>query len=149
MLNNGVLTVTAEDGVTTGTYTINRLDPVIAPNGMISEFELKGNVLNDFGGTTYEKEAAKPTDYITFTRAQLTDSVIFVQAPDKMTWAVPETEKIYTWSYPTDESTNANLKMITINGVDYQDFIPSELNYELTTDSTMVIVAEPADRPSS
>ncbi len=147
VLNNGVLTVTAEDGVTTGTYTINRLDPVIAPNGTISEFEQKGNVLNDFGGTTYEKEAAKPTDYITFTRAQLTDSVIFVQAPDKMTWAVPGTlmPMVYTWSYPTDESTNANLKMITINGEDYQDFIPSELNYELTTDSTMVIVAEPAE----
>lgn len=145
VLNNGVLTVTAEDGVTTGTYTINRLDPVIAPNGTISEFELKGNVLNDFGGTTYEKEAAKPTDYITFTRAQLTDSVIFVQAPDKMTWAVPETSMIYTWKYPTDESTNANLKMITINGEDYQDFIPSELNYELTSDSTLVIVAEPAE----
>ena len=145
VLNNGVLTVTAEDGVTTGTYTINRFDPVIAPNGMISEFEQKGNVLTDFGGTTYEKEAAKPTDYITFTRAQLTDSVIFVQAPDKMTWAVPETSMIYTWKYPTDESTNANLKMITINGVDYQDFIPSELNYELTSDSTMVIVAEPAE----
>lgn len=145
VLNNGVLTVTAEDGVTTDTYTINRLDPVITPNGTISEFEQKGNVLNDFGGTTYEKEAAKPTDYITFTRAQLTDSVIFVQAPDKMTWAVPETAMTYTWTYPTDESTNANLKMITINGEDYQDFIPSELNYELTTDSTMVIVAEPAE----
>ena len=147
VLNNGVLTVTAEDGVTTGTYTINRLDPVIAPNGMISEFEQKGNVLNDFGGTTYEKEAAKPADYITFTRAQLTDSVIFVQAPDKMTWAVPGTAMpiVYTWTYPTDESTNANLKMITINGEDYDDFIPSELNYELTTDSTMVIVAEPAE----
>ena len=145
VLNNGVLTVTAEDGVTTGTYTINRLDPVITPNGTISEFEQKGNVLTDFGGTTYEKEAAKPTDYITFTRAQLTDSVIFVQAPDKMTWTVPGTSMIYTWSYPTDESTNANLKMITINGEDYQDFIPSEYNYELTTDSTMVIVAEPAE----
>ena len=147
VLNNGVLTVTAEDGVTTGTYTINRLDPVIDPNGTISEFEQKGNVLTDFGGTTYEKEAAKPTDYITFTRAQLTDSVIFVQAPDKMTWTVPGTlmPMVYTWTYPTDESTNANLKMITINGEDYQAFIPSELDYELTTDSTMVIVAEPAE----
>ncbi len=147
VLNNGVLIVTAEDGETTDTITINRLDPVIDPNGKISEFEQKGNVLTDFGGTTYEKEAAKPTDYITFTRAQLTDSVIFVQAPDKMTWAVPGTAMpmVYTWTYPTDESTNANLKMITINGEDYQDFIPSELNYELTTDSTMVIVAEPAE----
>ena len=144
VLNNGVLTVTAEDG-TVGTYTINRLDPVIAPNGTISEFEKKGNVLTDFGGDTYDKEAAKPTDYITFTRSQATDSVIFVQAPDKMTWAVPETSKIYAWTYPTDESANANLKMITVNGVDYSEFTPDELNYALTSDSTIVIEAKPAE----
>lgn len=148
VLNNGVLTVTAEDGVTTGTYTINRLDPVITPNGIITEFEQKGNVISNFGDVEFNRNEAKPKPedfYISFTRAQATDSVIFVQASDKMTWAVPETEKIYTWSYPTDESTNANLKMITINGEDYQDFIPSELNYELTSDSTLVIVAEPAE----
>ena len=144
VLNNGVLTVTAEDG-TVGTYTINRLDPVITPNGTISEFEKKGNVLTDFGGDTYDKEAAKPTDYITFTRSQATDSVIFVQAPDKMTWTVPETSKIYAWTYPTDESANANLKMITVNGVDYSEFIPDELNYALTSDSTIVIEAKPAE----
>ena len=144
VLNNGVLTVTAEDG-TVGTYTINRLDPVITPSGTISEFEQKGNVLTDFGGTTYEKEAAKPTDYITFTRAQATDSVIFIQAPDKMTWAVPETSKIYAWTYPTDESANTNLKMITVNGVDYSEFTPDELNYALTSDSTIVIEAKPAE----
>lgn len=143
-LINGVLTVTAEDGNTTGTYTINRLDPVITPNGTISEFELKGNVLNDFGGTTYEKEAAKPTDYITFTRAQVTDSVIFVQAPDKMTWAVPETSMIYTWTYPIDLSSDATLRMIRVNGEDYEEFTPGEGEYDITSDTAIIVETIPA-----
>ena len=148
-LTNGVLTVTAEDGVTTGTITINRHDPTIAPNGTIDEFEdKKGDVLTDLGGTTYEKEAAKPEKedfYFSFTRKQATDSVVFVQAPDKMTWSVPGTTKIYSWTYPTAASTNADLKMITVNGEDYSEFLPGELNYELTSDSTLLIVAVPAE----
>ncbi len=143
-LINGVLTVTAEDGVTTGTITINRLDPVITPNGTISEFEADGNPQGDFGGDEVDKEAAKP-DYISFKRAQATDSVVFVQAPDMMTWSVPGTMKIYTWSYPTGLSDNAFLKMITINGENYDKFMKDELNYELTSDSTIVLVAEPAE----
>ena len=143
-LINGVLTVIAEDGVTTGTITINRLDPVITPNGTIAEFEADGNPQVDFGGDDINKEAAKP-DYITFTRTQASDSVIFVQAPDKMTWNVPGVLKTYTWTYPTAASNNANLKMITVNGEDYSDFYPDELNYDLTSDSTLVIVAIPAE----
>lgn len=143
VLNNGVLTVTAEDG-TVGTYTINRLDPVITPNGTISEFEADGNPQGDFGGDDVDKEAAKP-DYISFKRAQTTDSVVFVQAPDMMTWSVPGTMKIYTWSYPTGLSDNAFLKMITINGENYDKFMKDEFNYELTSDSTIVLVAEPAE----
>lgn len=144
VLNNGVLTVTAENGKV-GTYTITRIDPTITPNGTIAEFEQKGNVLSDLGGTTYDKEAAKPTDYISFTRAQATDSVVFVQTPQKMTWFVPGTGKTYAWTYPTDLSTNTDLAMITVNGQDYEAFMPSELSYELTSDSTMVLAAVAAE----
>ena len=140
VLNNGVLTVTAEDG-TKGTYTIHRLGPVITPNGTISEFEIKGDLLTDFGGDVTEKTAAKPTDYIDFTRAQETDSVIFVQAPTRMTWSVPTTQKTYTWLYSTSKSDNAALKMITIDGEAYAEFMPTELNYELVSDSTLVLAA--------
>lgn len=144
VLNNGVLTVTAEDG-TVGTYTINRLDPAIEPNGTIAEFSRGKNPMSDFGGATYDKEAAKPAEYITFSRKQATDSVIFVQTPDKMTWTVPETSKSYVWTYPTDESGNTNLKMISVNGEDYSAFTSDELNYILTSDSTIVIEAKPAE----
>ena len=144
VLNNGVLTVTAENGKV-GTYTINRLDPAITPNGTISEFEQKGNVLTDLGGTAYEKEAAKPADYISFTRAQIADSVIFVQSPAKMTWSVPTTGIIYSWNYPTALSTNADLAHILIGGSSYEDFMPNEVNYELSSDTTLVIVTVPAE----
>ena len=144
VLNNGVLTVTAEDG-TKGTYTINRIDPVISPNGTIAEFEINENVLTDFGGDMTEKEAVRPTEYIDFTRSQFTDSVIFVQAPTQMTWSVPTTPKTYVWRYPTSKSDNAALQMITVNGTNYEYFMPTELNYELIADSTIVLAAIGAD----
>ena len=144
VLTDGVLTVTAESGKT-GTYTIHRLDPVITPNGTISAFEINDNVLTDFGGDEREKTAVKPTSYIAFTRAQATDSVLFVQAPDKMTWFVPTTGIVYSWIYPTTQSSNANLAAIIIDGADYDEFMPSELEYELTSDTTMVIVAVAAE----
>lgn len=144
-LNNGVLTVVAENGVTTGTYTITCVAPAVTPSGVISEFEQKGNILTDLGGTTYSKEAAKPTDYISFNREQASDSVIFVQDPMKMTWSVPTTGITYSWTYPTDLSTNADLADILIGGIHYGDFMPSEVNYEMTSDTTMVIVTVPAE----
>ena len=144
VLNNGVLTVTAEDG-TKGTYTINRIDPVISPNGTIAEFEIKGDILTDFGGDVTEKTATRPTEYIDFTRAQFTDSVIFVQAPTQMTWSVPTTPKTYVWRYPTSKSDNAALQMITVNDTNYEYFMPTELNYELIADSTIVLAAIGAD----
>ena len=144
-LNNGVLTVVAENGVTTGTYTITCVAPAVTPSGVIAEFEQKGNILTDLGGTTYSKEAAKPTDYISFNREQASDSVIFVQDPTKMTWSVPTTGKVYSWNYPTDLSTNADLAAILIDGNNYDEFMPSELSYDLTSDTTMVIVTVPAE----
>lgn len=143
-LNNGVISVTAEDG-TQGTYTITRVDPVIAPNGTIDEFEdKKGNVLTDLGGTTYDKEGAKPEKedfYISFTRVQNTDSVIFVQSETQMQWYVPGSGKAYTWTYPMTASDNANLAAITVEGTNYADFLPGETDYELISDTTLVLAA--------
>ena len=143
-MSNGVLTVTAEDG-TQGTYTITRVDPVIAPNGTIQEFSLGDNVIVDFGAANYTKEEAKPTEAILFTRQQDADSVIFVQNENQMTWSVPGSSKTYTWTYPTDPSTNTSLSAITIDGDNYQDFLPSEENYELTSDTTLVLAAIKAE----
>lgn len=143
-MSNGVLTVTAEDG-TQGKYTITRVDPVIAPNGTIQEFSRGDNVIVDFGAANYTKEEAKPTEAILFTRQQDADSVIFVQNESQMTWSVPGSGKTYTWTYPTALSTNTSLSAITIDGDNYQDFLPSEENYELTSDNTLVLAAIKAE----
>lgn len=139
-LHEGVITVTAEDGVTTGTYTIVRHDPTVAPTGVISEFTLGNNILTDFGDATYEKNAAEPTDYVAFTRQQPTDSVIFVQRETGMTWSVPGTAIAYNWIYPGSASANADLKMITLDGTDYMEFDPNELSYEFGSDTVNVVV---------
>ena len=143
-LVNGVLTVTAENGKV-GTYTIKRLDLDYTPSSTIDEFEKSGNVITDLGGANYDKTEAKPTDAIFFTRKQDQDSIIFVQAPDKMTWTVAGTLTPYTWTYPTAASTNAFLKMITVEGEDMDEFSKDVYEYELTSDTTMVIVAIPAE----
>ncbi|MBO7457113.1 MAG: hypothetical protein J6T71_04765 [Paludibacteraceae bacterium] len=143
-MNNGVLTVTAEDG-TQGTYTITRVNPVIAPNGTINEFSRGDNVIVDFGAANYTKEEAKPTEAILFIRQQDADSVIFVQNETQMTWSVPGSGKTYTWNYPTSLSNNTNLAAITIDGANYQDFLPSEVAYELISDTTLVLAAIEAE----
>ena len=62
-----------------------------------------------------------------------------------MTWSVPGSGKTYTWNYPTALSTNTSLAAITIDGDNYQDFLPSEENYELTSDTTLVLAAIKAE----
>lgn len=145
-LENGVLTVVAEDGVTTDTYTITPANQTVEPLGVIKEFEQNGNIITDLGGSTYSKEAAKPIDYISFNRAQASDSVIFVQDPEKMTWSVPGTSKAYTWTYPTALSSNAELADLLLDGTSYDDFDPSEAEYTITSDTTIVLTAVPAEQ---
>ena len=145
-LQNGVLTVTAEDG-TKGTYTITRVDPVIAPNGTIHEFSLGDNVIADFGAANFTKDEARPTEAVSFIREQDADSVIFVQTETQMTWAVPGTGKTYTWSYPSALSNNTKLAQILMDEANYNDFVPelSDDPYEIYADTTLLLEAVAAE----
>lgn len=145
-MNNGVLTVTAENGAT-GTYTIVRQDPSPATTGVISKFNYADEQLvEEFGGATTDKEAAKPTKTVLFTRECASDSVVFVQAPDKMQWLVYGTEnKTYTWTYPDTPSENDLLADIKLNGESAADFNPSGYEYDWTSDSTLVLSVVAAD----
>lgn len=145
-LQNGVLTVTAEDG-TKGTYTITRVDPVIAPNGTIKEFSLGDNVIADFGATNFTKDEARPAEAVSFIREQDADSVIFVQTETQMTWAVPGTGKTYTWSYPSALSNNTKLAQILMDEANYNDFVPelSDDPYEIYADTTLLLEAVAAE----
>ena len=145
-LQNGVLTVTAEDG-TKGTYTITRVDPVIAPNGTIHEFSLGDNVLADFGAANFTKDEVRPAEAVSFIREQDADSVIFVQTETQMTWIVPGTTKTYTWTYPSALSNNTKLAQILLDEANYNDFVPelSEDPYEIYADTTLLLEAIAAE----
>ena len=141
-LNNGVITVKAEDG-TVGTYTITRVNPTITPNGLIKEFAQGDNVITGFGNTNYTKTESKPAEAILFTRQQDADSVIFVQTETNMTWTVPGSGKTYTWTFQTEASHNAKLAQILLDGANYDDFDPnySEEPYIIYSDTTLLIDA--------
>ncbi len=144
-LINGVITVTAENGAT-GTYTINRLDPTETTNAVISEFEKGTNVILDFGGNNTERNEAKPDEVIKFKRAYAADSVVFVQTPDSMEWLVyGSVNNRYIWRYPTELSNNAYLANITQDGADLADFVKTNFEYDITSDSTTVLASFVAD----
>lgn len=144
-LINGVITVTAENGAT-GTYTINRLDPTETTNAVISEFEKGTNVISDFGGVNTERNEEKPDEVIKFKRAYAADSVVFVQTPDSMEWLVyGSVNNRYIWRYPTELSNNAYLANITQDGVDLADFVKTNFEYDITSDSTTVLASFVAD----
>ncbi len=138
-LNNGVISVTAEDGVSTGTYTITCTKPAVVPNGVLTEFEMGGNIISGFGGANMTRVAAKPTEAVIFKREQDNDSIVFVQNETAMTWSVPGTTKVYTWTYQTELSDNADLANITLDGNSLSDFMPGVTDYDLTLDSMVIL----------
>ena len=145
-----VLKVTAEDGKTTRTYTYNHVDPVVATNGQISAFEIDGNPIQEFGGTSYIRTQVKPESPILFTRAFDSDSIVFVQTPDSMQWQVYGTENhAYTLKYPTDLSSNALLADILVNGNGYSEFEATMFDYTATpiyTNDIVLLTAVAAER---
>ena len=141
-----VLSVTAQDGVTKRTYTINRLDPVVTTKGQIESFDgdikdLDGKPV-PFGGEVYDATAKRPATPVLFTRKDSTDAVVFIQTPLKMEWQVTGTESHnYILTYPTEPSKTDTLKMIQINGVDLPEFVSYELSYDVTSDTTWLVSA--------
>ena len=134
--NGAKLIVTAEDGKTTKTYTVNRINPTVKTYGKISQFEVTGNPVQELGGETLACTKARLgiQDTLLFTRDKDQDSVVFVQTPAKMEWQVYGTEAnhTYTWTYPTTPSANAQLRNILVDGVDYSEFVATSLDYTTT-----------------
>ncbi len=137
-LINGVITVTAENGAV-GTYTITAQPPVIPSTGVLSEFYLGTNVYSGIGGADLTEEADKPDTYVAFTRAVASDSVVFVQDPEKMQWAVEGStgNTTYTWTYSL--SDNTDLANIKLDGHDYEEFDVSKYEYDITPDTTRLV----------
>ena len=140
-LINGVITVTAENGAV-GTYTIKAQAPVVPSTGVISSFYHGDNIQYDgIGGTNLEKEADKPDTYVSFEREVASDSVVFLQDPAKMQWAVMgnTANKTYIWTYPTSLSNDTTLANIKLDGLDYEEFNIAEDEYEILSDTTLFV----------
>ena len=146
------LTVTAEDGKTKQTYTYNLVKPTVVSNGQIEQFEINGTPMSELGMANYScsKVRLNSGDTLTFARKFESDSVVFIQSPAKMEWQVYGTEnKTYTWTYPTNPSTNALLGDILVNGSSYSEFQPTMYDYSaspICSDNTVYITTVAAEK---
>lgn len=150
-LINGVLTVTAENGAT-GTYTVTRKDPKPVTTANLKEFYRGADQLQDLGNDNLTKVAEKPAEYVSFARTFDSDSVIFTQCDTAMLWAAygwdgtNDITKNYKWAYPTTPSTNTALEKVLIDGVEFSDYVASLTDYDIPSDTTIVLVPKAANR---
>ena len=145
-VNGAVFTITSADGKSQTTYTINRLNPSVTTTGQIETFMKDGTPWAVLGGDTYDATLARPTELITFERKNDPDSVVYIQAPDRMEWQVyGSANHTYLLTYPSAASTNANLANILIDGVPYNEFAASETEYEIELDSIFFMDAVAAE----
>jgi hypothetical protein len=139
-MQNGVLTVTAENG-NKGTYTIKLDQPVVSTPGQLATIEVNGVELQGFSSSTYDYSLAKPST-VNFKRIADSDSVVYVQTPLYMEWQVYGTEEhTYKITYPVQESNNTDLDSILINGKLIDGFNKQIHDYTYKTDESVFIQA--------
>lgn len=144
-IRNGVITVTAEDGVSQETYTINCQKPVPTTTGLLSALELDGTQPADFASATYDYEKEQPV-FTTFQRQDATDSVVLVQTEHYMEWQVNGTaQHTYRITYPTTPSANNQLAGIYVNGSLLDGFSPVLNDYTLQSDTAVSLTVTPAE----
>ena len=123
--DKAIITVTAEDGISKGTYTITLQRPTPTTSGKIKDMNVNGRPWTDFSSTKYDYTLSRPED-VQFTRVDDADSVVFVQSPIDMRWEVYGSEQhTYTLTYPVALSTNAYLAAVLLDSVVYSNFLPS------------------------
>lgn len=143
-VQNGVITVTAEDG-TQGVYTINCQKPVVATTGQLSVLELDGTQPADFAPGTYGYEKPQPA-YTTFVRQDAPDSVVLVQTEHYMEWQVNGTaQHTYRITYPTTPSANTQLAGIYVDGTLVEGFSPALTDYTLQSDTALQLSVTAAE----
>ena len=137
--------VTAADGVTTNTYTINWEKPAIVSTGLLGEFKDGTTEINDLGGTTFTCNLARPSGIVFFERQTESDSVVFVQTPNSMEWQVyGGSNNTYTWTYAT-QADNALLNDLLVNESTIEGFAPTISDYDVEVEGRALVQAIPAE----
>ena len=148
-VKDGVLSVTAENGRTKGTYTIILEKPVVNTTGQLNMIEISGLDMQGFNSSTYEYTAAKP-ELVSFKRKHESDSVVFVQTPLYMEWQVYGTENhSYRITYPNELSSNTYLKAIYMDSTLYEAFNEQVYEYIYKTDEPVHVHAIANDKASA
>lgn len=146
-LNNGIITVTAEDG-TQGTYTILLEKPTVTTTGQLSDIEINGISWQEFDANTYDYSLEQPST-VAFQRMADSDSVIFVQTPLYMEWQVLGTEQHnYRITYPITLSSNTYLKSIYIDSLSIEGFNEQLYDYTYYTNEAVQIHAVANEKAS-
>ena len=144
-LDNGVLYIVAEDGVTKDTITITNTPPAVPTSGKLFDLALDDYTIEGFDASTYSYTKPQPLA-TSFVREFASDAVVQTITPDSVTWQVQGTEQhIYTLVYPTEISAEAVLAMIKVNGEPLADFSPAETEYNYASNDPIRIevVAQP------
>lgn len=150
IVDNGVITVIAQDG-TEQQYTI-RLEPLKeVTSGQLTAITIDDIDIAGFAKDTYRYEQAV-SGLVGFTREYPTDTVQHIITPDSLVWYVAGTEQhTYTIVYPTHLSGNTHLAGLLIDGVPYDDFLPMQSEYVISSDKIrdIEVVAENAGQTIS
>lgn len=151
-MNNGVFTVTAEDG-SVGTYTVTLQAPEYTTSALLTDLSIEGNLIQGFSSETYNYTATQAPVWTSFAKEYNRDSVIYTMRNDSMLWHVigspAGTEHTYTLFYGTLAGDNTNLRMIYINGEPFADFDPEETELSYLTDTTDQIAVEKDEEQQS
>ena len=139
-MQNGVLTVTAEDG-TKGTYTILLNQATVTTTGQLSMIEMDGIEMQGFSSSNYEYTLEQPSTTL-FKRMHETDSVIYIQTPLYMEWQVFGSEQhTYRITYPSALSSSTEMDSLLINGTLIDGFNKQIHDYTYKTDHAVHVQA--------
>ncbi len=140
---NGVLYITAEDGVTKDTITITNTPPVVTTSGKLTDLSLEGTTIEGWSAEVYRYSQPEPA-YTSFIREFAADAVKQTITPDSITWQVTGTSAhTYALVYPTDKSADIALDTIFINGQPLEDFNIAETEYTIHNNDPINIEVRP------
>ncbi len=139
----GQLFITAEDGVTKDTITIQNIVLPIPTTGKLSELLLDGNNMEGFNPNVLTYTKSKPNT-TAFVREYETDAVTQIITPDSITWLVKGTEQnTYSLVYPTEKSDEIAIAGILVNGEPLSDFNIAETEYTIRSNEAVSIEIVP------
>lgn len=129
-----VLLVTAEDGTTQNTYTINFTPIIETTNALLLGISRNGEDLAGFSQSTFSYNEQE-SENVSFSKEFAADAVVETICDDSITIALSgDASNTYKIVYPKEASQNADLKDILVNGVHYSEYQPLVTEYTYETE---------------